>query len=133
MNKIVGGVLLAAAAALSVTWYAARADAQARPAPGPIFTLAPQFDCGATVTGSSGKATITKTNAANVDKTKDVIAVVNTPNGKVTAAICGSAFPTAASGLKASVGFNVSSDDKNWIYTCSASQVSTTLACNPPK
>lgn len=74
---------------------------------------------------------MTKSNAATVDKTKDVVATVSTPSGKVTAAVCGAAFGSAQ---QASVSFAVApTNDKSWVYTCTASQTSTTSACSPPK
>jgi hypothetical protein len=110
------------------------ADAQVRPSPTPILTIAPTFNCGVTITGTSGTVTVTKANAAAVDKTHDVVAIVQTPSGKVSAALCGAQFTSAAVGTKATGSFTAPpTTDKSYIYTCTASQTQTTFACNPPK
>jgi hypothetical protein len=107
------------------------ADAQLRPSPTPILIAVPSFNCGATVTGTSGTVTITHSNAIAVDKTKDVVATVTTPNGKVSASTCGSAFATSTS---AKAYFTApTTTDKSFIYTCTAVQTTQTFACNPPK
>ena len=129
MNKLFSGALLFALTALATV-----ADAQDRPSPKPVFTLAPTFDCGATPQGTTGTAVVTKANAATLDKTKDVVVTIHTPSGNVTATTCGSAFSSNAVGTKVSVPWTVpATSDKSYIYTCSAAQVSTTFACNPVK
>jgi hypothetical protein len=128
MNKITmaWGVLAAASAVLLASHSA---DAQLRPSPQPILTLAPTFNCGVTVNGATGTAIITHSNAAAVDKTKDVVATIMTPSGKVSASVCGSVFSASS---KAGAGFSVpATTDKSYIYTCSAVQTSQTLTCNP--
>ena len=62
------------------------------------------------------------------------MAIVNTPSGKFSAALCGAQFTSAAVGTKLTAPFTApATTDKSWIYTCSASQTKTTSACNPPK
>lgn len=112
------------------------ADAQVRPSPtpSPIIKVAPQFNCSALVNGTSGTAIVSKSNAATIDKTHDIVVTVQTPSGKVSAATCGSAFSSNAVGTKVNVPFTQPpTTDKSFIYTCSASVAETTSACNPPK
>lgn len=133
MNKLVSAMLLAAVTTSTIILLGSPATAQRpTPAPAPIFTAAPTFNCAVVMSNGTGKVTITKSNAVAVDKTKDVLAIVNTPNGKVPAAVCGSSFTSAAIGTSAVASFTVpASADKSWIYTCSAQQVAQTFACNP--
>lgn len=113
------------------------ADAEVRPSPTPSPTyikVAPQFSCSALVSGTSGTAIVTKTNAATIDKTHDIVVTVQTPSGKVSAATCGSSFASNATGTKVNVPFTQPpTTDKTFIYTCSAAVSETTSACNPPK
>jgi hypothetical protein len=78
--------------------------------------------------------TVTKTNASAIDKTHDVNATIQTPSGKITVALCGSQFTSNAVGTKAMQTWTVPpTNDKSYIYTCSAVQTTQTFACNPPK
>jgi hypothetical protein len=132
-KKIYAGVLAVLTLAIMVDPVHS-ANAQVRPSPTPILIAAPSFSCGVTVSGSTGQVTIKKTNATAVDKTTDVVAIINTPSGKVSTSVCGSAFASAAVGTSVNAPFAVpATTDKSWIYTCSASQTKTTSACNPPK
>ena len=125
-------VLFSAATILGLATITGSAGAELSPTP--ILTIVPTFNCGVTVTGSNGTAVITKANAAAVDKTKDVIAIVQTPSGKVVAETCGKAFTSNATGTSVKALFVVPpTTDKSFIYTCVAHQATTTFACNPPK
>ena len=125
-------ILFSAAAVLGLATVTGSAGAELSPTP--IYTIIPTFNCGVTVSGSTGTATITKSNAAAIDQTKDIIAIVQTPSGKVIAETCGKAFTSDATGTSVKAPFNVPpTKDKSWIYTCVAHQATTTFACNPPK
>src|SRR4051812_46494962 len=87
-------IALSAVGALALALSTQSADAQLSPAP--VVTLIPTFSCSATVTGTTGMATIAKTNAGTVDKTFDVTATVHSPSGPVPAWVCGSIFSSTS-------------------------------------
>jgi hypothetical protein len=128
-------VVLLAAAAASLGLTLGTAGAEERIGPQPIITAYPTFDCSVTVNEATGSARIAKANAVAIDKTKDVIAVVNTPGGKVAASTCGSAFASNAVGTAVHASFSNPqwAKDKSFVYTCTAAQVASTRACNPAK
>jgi len=130
MKKITIAALVATTlATIAIPFHTA--DAQLRPSPTPILLVAPSFNCGVTLSGASGTAVITHSNATAVDKTKDVVATIQTPSGKVSASVCGSAFAT---NTQAKAFWTVpATTDKSYIYTCTAVQTTQTFACNPPK
>ena len=131
-KALIGALGLLSLGVFAIPFHSA--DAQVRPSPNPILKALPSFGCSAMVSGTSGTVIISKTNAVAVDKTRDVVAVVQTPSGKVTTAVCGATFTSAETGTKVSAPFTApATNDKTWIYTCSAMQAETTSACNPPK
>ncbi len=125
--------LFAAVTVVGLTMGMSDADAEVRPVgPQPVMTIMPTFNCGVYFNGAQGMVKITKTNAGTVDKTKDVVATINTPGGKIGASVCGSAF--TAVGSSGGVSFNnPPTPDKSYIYTCTAAVSNQTFACNPPK
>lgn len=134
MKKALTGSIVAVAFAVGLVAIPNESEAQVRPSPTPILKIVPGFSCAITPNGTTGTVTITKTNAATVDKTYDVVAIVQTPSGKVSTAVCGSQFTSTAVGTKVTAPVSLpASTDKSFIYTCTASQTQTTSACNPPK
>jgi hypothetical protein len=132
MKKIAIALLAPVVGAVVLPLAPSSAEAQIRPAP-PIRAT-PTFKCSATVSGGTGLVTIEKTNAVAVDKDKDIVAVVNTPNGKVNAAVCGSAFAGKSVGTKGTTSFTPpATKDTSWVYTCRAAVADTSLACNLPR
>ncbi|HEY3819280.1 MAG TPA: hypothetical protein VGL81_19055 [Polyangiaceae bacterium] len=90
---------------------------------------APQFSCGVSFgAGNEPMVTITKTAGGAPDPTKDVFASITTPNGKVSATVCGKQLQS--NGSHASVSFSTQVKS-GYIYLCTAAAGTTTFACNP--
>ena len=129
MIKVHVRALFATAALAGLSVVGGSADAQWFPAP--IRQVLPTFSC--SVNTSNGTVLITKTNSSSVNKTTDVTAAVSTPCGTVPAAVCGSQFTSDAVGTSVSASYSCTKLSRGFIFTCTASQTTQTLACNPPK
>ena len=134
MTKYVSALLMTGVAICALTVSGSSANAQLAPVKPTQYVLVPTLDCSATVNGTAGTAHVTKTNAGTIDKTKDVIALIQTPTAKIWATTCGSAFTSEAVGTSVNLPFpNPPTTDKSFIYTCTAHQLTTSLACTPPR
>lgn len=94
-----------------------------------IAHAAPVFGCGVYFgAGDKPMVKVTHTGGGAVDPSHDVVAVIHTPSGNVDASLCGRSFPSI--GSSASVSWS-GTQKQGYLYTCSASQGTTTFACNP--
>jgi hypothetical protein len=88
----------------------------------------PVFGCSVNASGSTPMVTITKTGGGAPNPAKDVIATVKTPDGTKSAMVCGKGLQT--DGQKASVSVS-SQTKKGFDWSCTATEGTTSFACNP--
>ena len=88
---------------------------------------APQFSCGVSVSDKGSSVTVTKTSGVT-DPTKDVVAIITTPDGKKDAVMCGKGL--VSDGSHETASFNTT-PKSGYLYLCTASQTATASACNP--
>ncbi len=112
-----------------VTGLAVFCGASANAEETPAQRRVPTFSCTVTWGSAGAMAKVTKTGGNPADKTHDVIAVADTQDGKKSAGICGSSFQT--DGSSSEVSLSVPTKKAGFNYTCTASQGTTTFACNP--
>lgn len=133
-KKVVIGALFAALTGIALASVGGGSASAEQPRPGSVDPRVrqqpPTFSCGVSF-GANNQPMVTVTQTGGVvDKAHDVVAIITTPSGKKSAAICGSAF--SGVGTHASVSWsNPATNDKSYIYLCSASEGATTFACNP--
>lgn len=120
MKKIHAGALMLTAAVAGLALGGAPAIAYPIQ-PVPPMTIVPTFSCSVSPGGGNSIAIgITKANAAPLGK-HPVTAIVNTPNGRQTVAVCGDQFTSNNTGTTVTTSINKTSQDKSYIYTCTAS------------
>src|SRR4051812_49380305 len=127
MKKMHAAALLVLAAGFGLT-MSMSADAQMTPKP--VLTIIPTFNCSVNINNTGASVHISKANAAAVDPTKDVVATIHAPSGKVYTSVCGSVFSNPAVGTAVNASFtNPPTKEKDWIYTCSAQVTTQSFTC----
>jgi hypothetical protein len=122
-KNIVRSVVWTGIAVVALSLAASSAEAE-NPA-----HAAPLFQCGVYFgAGDKPMVKVTHSGGGAVDASHDVVAVIQTPSGRVDASLCGRSFPSV--GSSASVSWS-GTQKQGYLYTCTASQGATTFACNP--